>query len=122
MDRKVVKIKDLQLLESIADLAAFITVETEFYIGLAMYVEEYTKDPSADNFKKMHDILEKCTKHFPKFHNARQMQITRLIAHGNLKINNEGSSQLEPVNPEVEQDPIPDNVVQLFSKKVDKDD
>lgn len=120
MDRKVIMLKDLQLLESIANLSAFITKETDDYIALAMTVEEYVKDPSADRFKIMHDTLMHCTTHFPKFRNARQMQITRLLANGNLRIPNEGN---EPELTHVEEPIVlPSNVIQLFGKKdVDKD-
>lgn len=127
MDRKVVLLKDLQLLEHIASISAFITIETEQYLMLAMAVENYVNSPDATNFKIMHDVLQKCLTQYPKFNKARKLQIQRLVENGNLKkVINGDKDEVEVKESPLIPEKIPtDNgkIIPLFpSKPVDKDD
>ena len=118
MDRKVVFIKDLQRLESIASIASFLFMETDFYISLGMAVETYLGDPSADNYKIMHNAFSKCLDRYPKFHNARQQQVLKLIDNGNIKTIKENLE--EPIKEESIKEKS-SNIVSLFPiKPVDK--
>jgi hypothetical protein len=84
MDRKVVSTNTMHTLEGIANIAAFLTMETDLYVGLGMAVEMYMEDQSTDNFNNMHAAFTKCINRYPVFHNARHGQIELLIKHGSL--------------------------------------
>lgn len=121
MDRKVVLIKDLQRLESIASIASYLFMETDFYISLGMAVETYIENPSADNYKIMHDCFQQCLDRYPKFHNARQQQILKLIDNGNIKALKEKLEE-EPIKEEPIIEEENSNIVSLFPiKPVDKE-
>jgi len=125
MDRKVIKITELNRLHGIANIAAFLTMEIDLYIGLVMAVEQYIENPSEETFEPLCEMFNDCREHYPRFHEARQGQINLLVETGHLKVSTiQDLESLEmyehPSAPDIEEET---NIIQLFpGKKVDKED
>lgn len=134
MDHIVVQVTRLGRLERIAHLAAYLTMEVDSYVGLAMATERYVDHQSDELFDQLDEVLSECKANYPNFHAARTELISLLIANKNLRGRptdpppTEPVSSSLPVEPKDPSTPLvsdPDqlqtgNIVNIFNSKVDK--
>ncbi len=118
-DRKLMKIKQVHTLESIARLGAYLSFEMDRYIMLSLAVEEYIKSQNPEDFHVMKGLLDDCQAKSHHFLSARQMQMVRLVDGGFLRILEDEPEEEAVVTPEptaIESQKL-DNIFQLFPKK-----
>lgn len=130
MDRTVIKVNKLNRLQSIANIAAFLTIEMDNYIKLAIATNEYLNNPNPTLFDELHQALDVCGKQYTNYSNLREQQTELLISNGNLRsltdTTNSIPTQLDsPVDDHTDMEesvdthPIMVNLADFRKKKVD---
>ena len=99
MDRKIVKVSDIERLELIAKFATYQLFQLQEYVLLVQQI--------AANNPRARDQLLKCVDKFDQLYSDRDVLLKLLSANNNLILSDKSGKQIE------ESEDL-DNVVQLF--------
>ena len=121
MDHICVKTNRYRQLEQIGKLAAIHVVESEEYVKLAMFVEQYIHSNSTESLELIKSQMLNCINNFSDFNQTKNNLIMELLNINYLSTNREqdDSESLPPTTiPPTKSLPItPNKIVNLFNKK-----